>query len=96
MAWVRWSAPAHALAAALAQRHSAPPAPSPNSRSFATVHRTAQDSARAHLHEEAASGGIDGSALAHLGMKGDRLPAPPAGLAPRSAEPEYVGPHEFE
>ncbi|WNI14074.1 patatin-like phospholipase family protein [Actinacidiphila sp. ITFR-21] len=47
------------------------------SRSFTTVHRKAQDSARTRLHEWAASGRIDGFALAYLGMKDDRLPAPP-------------------
>lgn len=59
------------------------------SRSFATVHRKAQDSARARLHEWAASGRIDGFALAYLGVKDDRLPAPPADLVPRSAVAAY-------
>ncbi|MEU1224127.1 patatin-like phospholipase family protein [Streptomyces microflavus] len=59
------------------------------SRSFATVHRKAQDSARARLHEWAASGRIDGFALAYLGMKDDRLPAPPADLVPRSEVASY-------
>ncbi|MGW1395700.1 patatin-like phospholipase family protein [Streptomyces nigra] len=58
-------------------------------RSFAAVHRKAQDSARARLHEWAASGRIDGFALAYLGMKDDRLPAPPADLVPRSAVASY-------
>ncbi|WP_415940108.1 patatin-like phospholipase family protein [Streptomyces sp. 039-1] len=58
-------------------------------RSFVTVHRKAQDSARARLHEWAASGRIDGFALAYLGMKDDRLPAPPADLVPRSAVASY-------
>ncbi|MEU5099076.1 patatin-like phospholipase family protein [Streptomyces sp. NPDC020996] len=58
-------------------------------RSFATVHRKAQDSARSRLHEWAASGRIDGFALAYLGMKDDRLPAPPADLVPRSAVATY-------
>ncbi|WP_331734193.1 patatin-like phospholipase family protein (plasmid) [Streptomyces sp. NBC_01220] len=59
------------------------------SRSFATVHRKAQDSTRARLHEWAASGRIDGFALAYLGMKDDRLPAPPADLVPRGAVALY-------
>ncbi|MFD0140459.1 patatin-like phospholipase family protein [Streptomyces sp. NPDC127159] len=59
------------------------------SRSFATVHRKAQDSARSRLHEWAANGRIDGFALAYLGMKDDRLPAPPADLVPRSAVASY-------
>ncbi|MGA5388950.1 hypothetical protein [Streptomyces pseudogriseolus] len=59
------------------------------SRSFATVHRKAQDSARARLHEWAASGRIDGFALAYLGMKDDRVPARPADLVPRSAVASY-------
>ncbi|MER6145193.1 patatin-like phospholipase family protein [Streptomyces sparsogenes] len=59
------------------------------SRSFATVHRKAQDSARSRLHEWAASGRIDGFALAYLGMKDERLPAPPADLVPRSAVASY-------
>ncbi|WP_404200210.1 patatin-like phospholipase family protein [Streptomyces tauricus] len=59
------------------------------SRSFVTVHRKAQDSARARLHEWAASGRINGFALAYLGMKDDRLPAPPADLVPRSAVAAY-------
>ena len=59
------------------------------SRSFATVHRKAQDSARSRLHEWAASGRIDGFALAYLGMKDGRLPAPPADLVPRSAVAGY-------
>ncbi|MFJ8053694.1 patatin-like phospholipase family protein [Streptomyces luteogriseus] len=58
-------------------------------RSFATVHRKAQDSARARLHEWAASGRIDGFALAYLGMKDERLPASPADLVPRSAVATY-------
>ncbi|MFC4469314.1 patatin-like phospholipase family protein [Streptomyces xiangluensis] len=58
-------------------------------RSFATVHRKAQDSARSRLHEWAASGRIDGFALAYLGMKDNRLPAPPADLVPRSAVATY-------
>ncbi|MFF1810790.1 patatin-like phospholipase family protein [Streptomyces sp. NPDC058251] len=58
-------------------------------RSFATVHRKAQDSARSRLHEWAANGRIDGFALAYLGMKDDRLPAPPADLVPRSAVASY-------
>ncbi|MYS19871.1 NTE family protein [Streptomyces sp. DvalAA-14] len=58
-------------------------------RSFDTVHRKAQDSARARLHEWAASGRIDGFALAYLGMKDDRLPAPPHDLVPRSAVATY-------
>ncbi|WP_211265844.1 hypothetical protein [Actinacidiphila oryziradicis] len=40
------------------------------SRSFSTVHRKAQDSARARLHEWAATGRIDGFALAYLGNVG--------------------------
>ncbi|MGW1008041.1 patatin-like phospholipase family protein [Streptomyces sp. NPDC002520] len=59
------------------------------SRSFVTVHRKAQDSARSRLHEWAASGRIDGFALAYLGMKDHRLPAPPADLVPRSAVATY-------
>ncbi|MFD9238447.1 hypothetical protein ACFWB3_24705 [[Kitasatospora] papulosa] len=59
------------------------------SRSFATVHRKAQDSARARLHEWAASGRIDGFALAYLGMKDDSLPASPADLVPRRAVASY-------
>ena len=43
-------------------------------------------SARSRLHEWAASGRIDGFALAYLGMKDDRLPAPPADLVPRSLD----------
>ncbi|MER6334154.1 patatin-like phospholipase family protein [Streptomyces sp. NPDC001034] len=58
-------------------------------RSFATVHRKAQDSARSRLHEWAASGRIDGFALAYLGMKDNRLPTPPADLVPRSAVASY-------
>lgn len=58
-------------------------------RSFATVHRKAQDSARTRLHEWAANGRIDGFALAYLGMKDNRLPAPPADLVPRSAVATY-------
>ena len=41
------------------------------------------------LHEWAASGRIDGFALAYLGMKDGRLPAPPADLVPRSAVAGY-------
>ncbi|MGP3750101.1 hypothetical protein [Streptomyces sp. IBSNAI001] len=51
------------------------------SRPFATVHRKAQDSARARLHEWAASGRIAGFALAYPEMKDDRLPAPPTNFA---------------
>ncbi|WP_405577114.1 hypothetical protein [Streptomyces sp. NBC_01190] len=58
-------------------------------RSFDTVHRKAQDSARARLHEWAASGRIDGFALAYLGMKDDRLPAPPRDLVPHGAVATY-------
>ncbi|MER6677768.1 patatin-like phospholipase family protein [Streptomyces sp. NPDC000983] len=58
-------------------------------RSFTVVHRKAQDSARARLHEWAQSGRIDGFALAYLGMKDDRLPAPPADLVPRTAVTSY-------
>jgi predicted acylesterase/phospholipase RssA len=57
--------------------------------SFATVHRKAPDSARSRLHEWAASGRIDGFALADLGMKDNRLPTPPADLVPRSAVASY-------
>ncbi|MFD5749901.1 hypothetical protein [Streptomyces sp. NPDC127033] len=59
------------------------------SRSFATVHRKAQDSARSRLYEWATSGRIDGFALAYLGMKDNRLPAPPADLVPSSAVASY-------
>lgn len=59
------------------------------SRSFNTVHRKAQDTARSRLHEWAASGRIDGFTMAYLGMKDDRLPAPPPDLVPRSAVATY-------
>ncbi|WP_055495643.1 hypothetical protein [Streptomyces sp. TP-A0356] len=58
-------------------------------RSFGTIYRKAQDSARARLHEWASSGRIHGFALAYLGMKDERLPAPPADLVPRSAVATY-------
>ncbi|MFJ3800007.1 hypothetical protein ACIPSJ_27460 [Streptomyces sp. NPDC090088] len=41
------------------------------------------------MHEWAASGCIDGFALAYLGMKDHRLPAPPADSVPRSAVATY-------
>lgn len=44
---------------------------------------------RTNKQEWAASGRIDGFALAYLGMKDDRLPAPPAHLVPRSAVAAY-------
>ena len=58
-------------------------------RSFDVVHRKAQDSSRARLHEWAASGRIDGFIMAYLGMRDDRLPVPIADLVPRDSVASY-------
>ncbi len=58
-------------------------------RSFDIVHRKAQDSGRARLHEWAANGRIDGFVMAYLGMRDDRLPVPIADLVPRDSVASY-------
>ncbi|MFD3937112.1 hypothetical protein ACFWSF_03385 [Streptomyces sp. NPDC058611] len=52
-------------------------------------HRKSQDSTRARLHEWASSGRIEGSALAYLGMKDERLPTRPADLVARAEVASY-------
>jgi NTE family protein len=51
-------------------------------RSFDTVHRRAQDAARARLHDAAASGRLEGFVHAYLGMPDERVPIPVADLVP--------------
>jgi len=51
-------------------------------RSFDTVHRRAQDAARARLHDAAASGHLRGVVHAYLGMPDQRVPVPVADLIP--------------
>jgi hypothetical protein len=51
-------------------------------RSFSTVHRRAQDAARAKLHDAAQSGQLRGFVHAYLGMPDQRLPIPVADLIP--------------
>jgi predicted acylesterase/phospholipase RssA len=58
-------------------------------RSFDIVHRRAQDSGRARLHEWASTGRIDGFVMAYLGMPDYRLPVPIADLVPRDAVATY-------
>jgi len=58
-------------------------------RSFDIVHRRAQDSGRARLHEWAATGRISGFLMAYLGMPDHHLPVPIADLVPREAVARY-------
>jgi len=58
-------------------------------RSFDIVHRRAQDSGRARLHEWASSGRINGFTMAYLGMPDRRLPVPIADLVPQQAAASY-------
>ena len=51
-------------------------------RSFDTVHRRAQDAARARLHSTTASGQLEGFVHAYLGMPDGRVPIPIADLVP--------------
>jgi len=51
-------------------------------RSFDTVHRRAQDAARARLHNAAASGHLEGFVHAYLGMPDERVPIPMTDLVP--------------
>lgn len=58
-------------------------------RSFDTVHRRAQDAARAKLHDTAAGGHIQGFVHAYLGMHDERIPAPVADLVPAASVQNY-------
>jgi NTE family protein len=58
-------------------------------RSFDTIHRRAQDAARAKLHDTAASGHLQGFVHAYLGMPDQRLPIPVADLVPFAAVRNY-------
>jgi predicted acylesterase/phospholipase RssA len=51
-------------------------------RTFDTVHRRAQDAARAGLHNAAASGQLEGFVHAYLGMPDERVPVPVTDLVP--------------
>lgn len=58
-------------------------------RSFSTVHRRAQDAARAKLHDAAQSGQLRGFVHAYLGMQDGRLPIPVADLIPAAKVQDY-------
>jgi NTE family protein len=58
-------------------------------RSFDTVHRRAQDAARAKLHDVATSGQIEGFVHAYLGMPDERVPMPVADLVPIAKVQKY-------
>ena len=58
-------------------------------RSFDTVHRRAQDAARARLHAAAAAGQLQGVVHAYLGMPDQRVPVPMADLIPVTAVRHY-------
>jgi NTE family protein len=58
-------------------------------RSFSTVHRRAQDAARAKLHDAAQSGQLRGFVHAYLGMPDQRLPVPVADLVPVAKVQDY-------
>lgn len=58
-------------------------------RSFDTVHRRAQDAARARLHNAAASGHLEGFVHAYLGMPDERVPIPMADLVPLEEIRDY-------
>jgi NTE family protein len=58
-------------------------------RSFDTIHRRAQDAARAKLHASAASGQLRGFVHAYLGMPDQRVPVPVADLVPLAAVQHY-------
>jgi NTE family protein len=58
-------------------------------RSFSTVHRRAQDAARAKLHDAAQSGQLRGFVHAYLGMSDQRLPVPVADLVPVAKVQDY-------
>jgi len=58
-------------------------------RSFDTVHRRAQDAARARLHDAAASGHLQGVVHAYLGMPDQRVPVPVADLVPATDVQNY-------
>ncbi len=58
-------------------------------RSFDTVHRRAQDAARAKLHATTADGHLQGFIHAYLGMPDEHLPVPIADLVPFAAVRNY-------
>jgi NTE family protein len=58
-------------------------------RSFDTVHRRAQDAARARLHAAATSGHLQGVVHAYLGMPDERIPVPMTDLVPATAVRHY-------
>ncbi|HEY1914287.1 MAG TPA: patatin-like phospholipase family protein [Streptosporangiaceae bacterium] len=58
-------------------------------RSFDTVHRRAQDAARAKLHDAAACGQLQGFVHAYLGMPDHRMPIPVADLVPVTSVRNY-------
>ena len=58
-------------------------------RSFATVHRKAQESAYARLHRYIETGELKGFVMVYLGQDDDRLPVKPTDLVPRSAVRDY-------
>jgi NTE family protein len=58
-------------------------------RSFDTVHRRAQDAARARLHAAAATGQLQGVVHAYLGMPDERVPVPVADLIPATTVRHY-------
>jgi NTE family protein len=57
--------------------------------SFDTVHKRAQDAARARLHDFKASGRLKGFVHVYLGIDDWRTPTPIADLVPRSAVSDY-------
>jgi NTE family protein len=63
--------------------------PSRVKRSFATVHRKAQDAAYGRLHRYLESGELAGFVMVYLGQDDDRLPVRPANLVPRNAVRGY-------
>lgn len=71
-------------------------------RSFATVHRRAQDASRSRLHHAAQSGQLRGFVHAYLGMQDDRLPVPVADLIPAAMVRDYptgfraMGEHDIQ
>ena len=58
-------------------------------RSFDTVHRRAQDAARARLHAAAAADQLQGVVHAYLGMPDERVPVPMIDLIPVTAVRHY-------
>jgi predicted acylesterase/phospholipase RssA len=58
-------------------------------RSFDTVHRRAQDAARAKLHDAASSGYLRGFVHSYLGMPDERVPVPVADLVPVAEVQRY-------